>query len=544
MNRYTEEDLNSAIQSVANGQSVKKAAIEWGIPRSTLRTRLNGALPRDQAFSGLQRLSKVQEDYLTQWVLTQAALGLPPTHAQLKEFAGRILRAKGDHQPIGKRWIEGFLRRNPVLKVQRAKSIDSKRVNGATTDIIREWFKRLQIPVIQRIKTANRWNMDEAGLLEGQGHNGLVLGNRESRAILKKTPGSRAWTSFVECVSATGKALHPLVIFKGMTVQQQWFPLDLKPFTYWEMTATPNGWICDDSATEWLEKVFIPQSRPENPSEARLLILDGHGSHETTEFMWLCFTNNIYLLFLPPHSSHVLQPLDLSIFSPLKRAYCKRLNVLVSLVDSTVVGKRNFLSCYREARLEALTVLNIKGGWKASGLWPVNMAKPLLSPLLLENSNKVPSTPDNSTSTEVRRGKITSDYYLDLSAVVWSTPKKSVDLREQLRLFGRLEDSTITQRLLFSKVRKAFDEKDVQLAAQKRQIESLETQIDANRARKRKKVRLSPNSKFANIEAIRNAQIEAGDATDGLDEERGSDLPSETGSCIVVDVRGRVGENE
>jgi len=64
--------------------------------------------------------------------------------------------------------------------------------------------------------------------------------------------------------------------------------------------------------------------------------------------------------------------------------------------------------------------------------------------------------------------------------------------------------------LLFSKVQKAFDKKDVQLAAQNRQIESLEAQIDADRARKRKKVKLSPNSKFANIEAIRKAQIEAG----------------------------------
>ena len=59
------------------------------------------------------------------------------------------------------------------------------------------------------------------------------------------------------------------------------------------------------------------------------------------------------------------------------------------------------------------------------------MAKPLLSPLLLENSNKMASIPDNSTSTEVRRGKITSDYSLDFSAVIWSTLRKSVVLREQ-----------------------------------------------------------------------------------------------------------------
>jgi 4-hydroxybenzoate polyprenyltransferase len=44
-----------------------------------------------------------------------------------------------------------------------------------------------------------------------------------------------------------------------------------------------------------------------------------------------------------------------------------------------------------EARKQAITAYNIKAGWRASGLWPINMAKPLMSRLLLENSNKVAS---------------------------------------------------------------------------------------------------------------------------------------------------------
>ena len=70
------------------------------------------------------------------------------------------------------------------------------------------------------MKPANRYNMDEAGLLEGAGSNGLVLGGTKKRSFRKKQPGSRAWTSFIECISAQGHALPPLVIFKGKTVQQ------------------------------------------------------------------------------------------------------------------------------------------------------------------------------------------------------------------------------------------------------------------------------------------------------------------------------------
>ena len=141
--------------------------------------------------------------------------------------------------------------------------------------------------------------MDEAGLLEGAGSNGLVLGGSEKRSVRKKQPGSRAWTSFIECISAQGHALPPLVIFKGKTVQQQWFPVNLSQFGGWQFTATENGWVTDQTALEWLKKVFIPNTAPRDPSEYRLLIMDGHGSHTTTDFMFECFSNRIYLLFCP-----------------------------------------------------------------------------------------------------------------------------------------------------------------------------------------------------------------------------------------------------
>ena len=44
------------------------------------------------------------------------------------------------------------------------------------------------------------------------------------------------------------------------------------------------------------------------------------------DFMWLCYTNNIHVIYLLAYTSYVLQPLDLSIFSPLKHSYRKYLN--------------------------------------------------------------------------------------------------------------------------------------------------------------------------------------------------------------------------
>ncbi|KAI1867673.1 uncharacterized protein JN550_006814, partial [Neoarthrinium moseri] len=295
MKSYSEQDLQEAIAAIANGAGIKESSREFGIPKSTLQNRIRGHQPRSEAFANQQRLLPSQEEWLSTWILAQDALGLAPTHAQVREFAERVLHAQGDTQPLGKRWLQGFLRRNPNILTQRSIPIDSKRVNGATVEVIRPWFNHLHVPLVKAIKPANRYNMDEAGLLEGVGTNGLVLGSAQKRSIRKKQPGSRAWTSFIECISAHGRALPPLVIFKGKSVQQQWFPIDLKDYKDWHFTVTDNGWISNPTAVEWLQKVFIPNTTPDNPKDFRLLIMDGYGSHTATEFMYQCYSHRILL---------------------------------------------------------------------------------------------------------------------------------------------------------------------------------------------------------------------------------------------------------
>ena len=56
----------------------------------------------------------------------------------------------------------------------------------------------------------------------------------------------------------------------------------------------------------------------------------------------------------------------------------------------------------------------------------------------------------------------------------------------------------------------------------------------SRKPRKRKKVDLSPNSKFANIEDIYRAQLAVGEAESGLDQESDSESLSKAGSCILV----------
>lgn len=164
------------------------------------------------------------------------------------------------------------------------------------------------------------------------------------------------------------------------------------------------------------------------------------------------------------------------------------------------------------------------------------MAKPLLSPLLVGNTSYTTSDPAKTEPEGSSRTFCTPRNIFRGSDIIWSTPRKSVEFKEQVRVANLLEENTVTQRQLFRKVRKAFDEKDVQVAVLERQVEALQAQLETARPRKRRKVDLSPNSRFATIEDIQRTQMAVGEAEITSDEESDSEI-SEAGSCIVVAVK-------
>lgn len=94
------------------------------------------------------------------------------------------------------------------------------------------------------------------------------------------------------------------------------------------VAVSKNGWTTDELGIEWI-KHLNTHTESRTKATYRLLILDGHGSHATPGFDQYCRINNIVTLYMPAHTSHLLQPLDVSCFSPLKRAYGQKVQELV-----------------------------------------------------------------------------------------------------------------------------------------------------------------------------------------------------------------------
>ena len=74
---------------------------------------------------------------------------------------------------------------------------------------------------------------------------------------------------------------------------------------------------------------------------------------------------------MPAHSSHLLQPLDVACFSPLKRRYG---DVVLGLARNRTnyISKETFLPAFKTAFEQSMTKENIQAGFRGAGLVPHN----------------------------------------------------------------------------------------------------------------------------------------------------------------------------
>jgi hypothetical protein len=102
-----------------------------------------------------------------------------------------------------------------------------------------------------------------------------------------------------------------------------------------------------------------------------LLIVDGHESHVSWEFVSFCISNKIILMCLPAHTTHVLQPADVGLFSPLKTLYGQYVD-RISQYQHAYIHKSCFLGGYIEARKKTYTRENVLSAFTTAGLVPLD----------------------------------------------------------------------------------------------------------------------------------------------------------------------------
>jgi len=122
--------------------------------------------------------------------------------------------------------------------------------------------------------------------------------------------------------------------------------------------------------------------------------------------VFFCIDHHIYLHLLLPPSSHLLQPLDVGVFGPLKKAISARLDRLLR-VGINRLEKCEWAERYMEARDIAMTENNIRGGWRGSGLVPLNRTRvthSLPAVIMRPTTPPAPSNQDSIFDTVIGTG--------------------------------------------------------------------------------------------------------------------------------------------
>ena len=90
-------------------------------------------------------------------------------------------------------------------------------------------------------------------------------------------------------------------------------------------------------------------------------------------FQSICLAklHNIIILCLPPHTTYMLQPLDVKVFGPFQHDWLDHCNSIVELTGSEM-PKEDFMKEYMQVREGTFHPSTIISAFKKSGAWPVD----------------------------------------------------------------------------------------------------------------------------------------------------------------------------
>ena len=155
-----------------------------------------------------------------------------------------------------------------------------------------------------------------------------------------------------------------------------------------------------------------------------------HTSIQTIDF---CKENGVVLLSFPPHCSHKLQPLDRSVFGPLKKYYSSACNSFLKSHPGKPDTMYNIPEIAKQALLLAATPGNIQKGFLVTGIAPFN-SDIFTDEEYLPSFTTNRSLPDNDQPSEVAEHSQTGEQ-------IESTQSQDLRARENTPDVGENDNS-------------------------------------------------------------------------------------------------------
>ena len=166
-------------------------------------------------------------------------------------------------------------------------------------------------------------------------------------------------------INAIGNSIPPIFVFPRKRFKEHF------------MRGAPVGSIGCANGSGWMQhedfliflKHFVQYARP-SIDKPVLLIMDNHDSHLHIDNIDYCKEHGIVLLTLPPHTSHRLQPLDRTVYGPLKKYVNSACDSWMKSNPGKTMSIYDIPEIVRISLPRATTPENITSGFRVSGIYP------------------------------------------------------------------------------------------------------------------------------------------------------------------------------
>jgi hypothetical protein len=384
-----------AIEAIRSSKKISRrsAAKIFKVPESTLRLRMNGHTSLSERRPASHKLTELEEDVIVQRILDMDTRGFAPRLAGVEDMANFILKSQGG-KSVGTRWAQRFVQRRPELKTRFNRVYDFQRALCEDPELIGAWFRLVEnIKAKYGIQDCDFYNFDETGFMMGVICAAMVVTRADRRGRGKAVqPGNREWATAIACINSEGWDVPPFLVVQGKNHLASWYTEGGLPHD-WVIKPTSNGWTNNETGLEWIQH-FDKHTAPRAKGPYRMLVLDGHESHESAEFQEYCKAHNIITLCLPPHSSHLTQPLDVGCFSVLKRAYGRQIETFIK-AHINHISKVEFFQAFKAAYKQSMTAQNAQAGFRGAGLVPFD-PQAVISKLDVKLRTPTPTQPPSA----------------------------------------------------------------------------------------------------------------------------------------------------
>lgn len=318
-----------------------------------------------------RKLDSIAEPELVAWIKKESLNGHDPTRSEVTEKAQELLDKEGKGVELSRHWIDSFLGRNcSPIQQKVVKPIEEERF-AVKEGVIEEWFDLLARMGVSSIHPSLMLNLDEIGFgstTMKMAHKKVVIRAADaSEEPYYKVERSANHVSVICAIAANGEVLKSTFIGTNANLKE-----DATQCTFYGRViyrSSKNAFITNDIYKDYIGSVIIPHVKEKRKclsedKQRAMLIVDGHKSHFSDDILAVLAANNIEYVSIPPHSSHLLQPLDRHFFSQVKSFYRQK-NPNTNLCAFTANLERIYIAI-EQASVQSI----IHSSFKRAGIIP------------------------------------------------------------------------------------------------------------------------------------------------------------------------------